>query len=129
MGLPRCARQTPEERLWTAALSCGTEAGTTGETTARTMLQTAALQFADALKEEARSIAHLAAEAAFQEVVEREGGTRVIAARLGCTPAYVRMLRSGQRAPGREIARRIEAAFGIPADKWDQLPGSAPEAV
>jgi plasmid maintenance system antidote protein VapI len=55
---------------------------------------------------------------AFAEIVKEHGGSRV-AERLGVSPAYVSLLKDGERGVTElRIAARIDAEFGIPAYDW-----------
>lgn len=41
-----------------------------------------------------------------------------LAEALGISGAYVSMLRSGERQPGRKLALRIEQLIGVPVASW-----------
>ena len=62
--------------------------------------------------------AEMTVRARFIEVVERGGGSRLVARRLACSRSYVDMLRAGSRRPGMRVAHAIEREFGIPMQAW-----------
>mgnify|MGYP000963484419 CR=1 FL=1 len=54
----------------------------------------------------------------FVEAVEQAGGSRVVAAQLGCSRSYCDMIRAGQRRPGMRAAFAIQQLFGIRMQDW-----------
>lgn len=62
----------------------------------------------------------------FRRKVIHFGGAAQTARALGCTRAYVDMIRRGTRRPGMRVAHAIERLFGIPMQAWLQLPPASP---
>ena len=54
----------------------------------------------------------------FRQAVAGIGGSAHAAKALGCSRAYVDMIRNGTRRPGMRVAHAIERAFGIPMQSW-----------
>jgi hypothetical protein len=67
----------------------------------------------------------------FARIVEDKGGRAVVAKALGCTPAYVGLLISGDgnKRPGLDMARAIEAHLGIPMQAWAEAPANVDTAA
>lgn len=65
-------------------------------------------------------------EEQFRVAVAGCGGSAQAAKALGCSRAYVDMIRKGSRRPGMRVAHAIERVFGIPMQAWLGRPASAP---
>ncbi len=61
----------------------------------------------------------------FCRAVRCAGGSKEAARLLGCTRAYVDMVRNGGRRPGMRVAHAIERTFGIPMQSWMVVAGDA----
>ena len=54
----------------------------------------------------------------FTDAVKAAGGSKVAAARLGCSRSFTDMIINAQRSPGMRVAFRILQEFGIPMEAW-----------
>ena len=62
----------------------------------------------------------------FAERVRVHGGVDAVAARLGCTPAWIYVLQStaNDRSPSLALARQIEDLLAIPMRAWSDDAGT-----
>lgn len=54
----------------------------------------------------------------FRTVVKKKGGPSLAAGILDCSRYYIWLLSTGNRLPGRDLAVKISAEYGIPVSAW-----------
>lgn len=60
----------------------------------------------------------------FGRAVEKCGGRRATAEKLGCSVEFVRLMLAGQKTPGLTLAFKIEQLLGVPVSVWKRRPAS-----